>query len=200
MSFITAGHRAALILLPMLCLTLAGCTTRWVDDGSGPTTALANRCEAHQGVLGLIVKPSSQISGNLHSQFYQLDRDALVSALMESGCFSDVRFRRSVSQRGHHVTYSGTTHLDDPSKFNAFFSVFSAFVIPMRYEGNYSQNITFYYHGEEQSSDHKSYDYRQYLSTTPLSNTLKTDAFARLESRRLAAFIVDTIASGTAGE
>jgi uncharacterized protein YceK len=200
MSLITLGRRAALMLALLLCLVLSGCATRWVDDGRGPANELTNRCETHQGVLGLIVKPSSQISGTLPSHFYQLDRGELVTALMESGCFSDVRFRRSVSQRGHHVTYSGTTHLDDPSKFNALFSVFTAFVIPMRYDGRYGQNITFYYHGEKQSSDSESYNYQQYLSAIPLSNTLKTDAFSRRESRRLAAAIVDTIASGAAPE
>lgn len=160
MKIMKPDYRYKLALAVFASSILSGCMQyRYMDSSPVAQHQSALQCETSNGVLGVN-------AGSVLTQ--PAARYTFEKLMTESGCYSAVRFRRTISQVGHHVVLRDKlpprpeTYPADLLSFIPFFLTASIFPVQMTVDLDYS--VTYYTDGDSAGYADWENQHREYLS------------------------------------
>ena len=192
-----------LLLAALGAVVLSGCGRyKHLPDNPVATPDATVNCPETGGVLGLRLKhrhfafEGAYFSARPGPDSAGVSKADINRALMDTGCFSAVRHRDTLSMRGHHIDY--TLHLHDSSVnwFTFPFAFVSGMLVPVIMTDEYNVRLEYYYHGEK-FADREGHERARVLfglvgALYPV--WMSRDGYSRTESERLANVFVSVIA------
>jgi hypothetical protein len=192
-----------LLLVALGAVVLSGCGRyKHLPDNPVATPDATVNCPETGGVLGLRLNhrhfafEGAYFSAHPGPDSAGVSKADINRALMDTGCFSAIRHRDTLSMRGHHIDYTLHLHDSPVNWFTLPFAIFSGMLVPVIMTDEYKVRLEYYYHGEK-IADREGNERARVLfglvgALYPV--WMSRDDYSRTESERLANVFVSVIA------
>lgn len=187
------------LLVALGATILSGCgRMKHLPENPVATPDATTTCPETAGVLGLRLKPGNYFTASPPLGHTGVSKADVTRALMDTGCFSAVRHRRTVSMRGHHIDYSVYTNWDNSGPNLLTFPHFflSGTLLPLIMREEYNIRLEYYFHGEKIEGRRGVEESRILIGLIAALYPvwMSREDYSRTESERLANVFVSVIA------
>jgi hypothetical protein len=187
------------LLVALGVVLLSGCgRMKHFPENPVATPNAANTCPQTAGVLGLRLEPGTYFTANPGAWKNGVSHSDMTRALMDTGCFSAVRHRRTISMRGHHIDYSLHKNWENTGPNLLTFPHFflSGTLLPLIMHEEYNVELDYYFHGEKMETRRGVEEGRLLIGLIAALYPvwMNRDDYSRTESERLANVFVSVIA------